>query len=305
MKVVLFCGGLGMRLRDFSENIPKPMVPIGNRPILWHVMKYYASYGHNDFVLCLGYKGDVIKEYFLNYQEWLSNDFVLSNGGRELHLMNRDIDDWRITFADTGMHSSIGQRLLAVRSLVQDEEMFLANYSDGLTNMHLPDMIDHFRGSGATASFLCVHSSASFHLVGFDGDGSVADLSPVADADIWVNGGYYAFRPEIFDVLHDGEELVEEPFARLIDRRALTAYRYTGFWSGMDTFKDRQRLQDLHDRGQLPVGGQEAPRPALAPVAVPNRLNGVNGVNGVNGHNGQNGHSSHRSAPECSHCGRP
>jgi glucose-1-phosphate cytidylyltransferase len=158
---------------------------------------------------------------------------------------------------------------------VEDEEMFLANYSDGLTNMHLPDMIDHFRASSATASFLCVHSSASFHLVGFDGDGAVADLTPVADADIWVNGGYYAFRPEIFDVLRDGEELVEEPFTRLIARRALTAYRYTGFWSGMDTFKDRQRLQDLHDRGQLPVGGLELPRPTLAPVAVATRRSGV------------------------------
>src|SRR5215831_1894812 len=114
MKVVLFCGGLGMRIRDFSENIPKPMVPIGYRPILWHVMRYYAHFGHTEFILCLGYRGDLIKQYFLSYDECLSNDFVLSNGGKNVELSNCDIHDWRITFVDTGLRSNIGQRLLAV-----------------------------------------------------------------------------------------------------------------------------------------------------------------------------------------------
>ena len=135
MKVVLFCGGQGTRLRDYSENVPKPMVPIGYRPILWHVMKYYAHFGHKDFILCLGYRADVIKDYFLNFNECVSNDFVLSAGGAKLELLNRDIQDWTITFAETGPTSNIGQRLKAVEKYVKDEPMFLANYSDGLTDM--------------------------------------------------------------------------------------------------------------------------------------------------------------------------
>src|SRR5215813_5222607 len=119
MKVVLFCGGLGMRLRDYSDTIPKPMINIGYRPILWHVMKYYAHYGHKDFILCLGYKADVIKDYFLNYNECLSNDFILSKGGKKLQLLNSDINDWRITFVDTGIHSNIAQRLKAVEPYLE------------------------------------------------------------------------------------------------------------------------------------------------------------------------------------------
>ena len=148
MKVVLFCGGLGMRLREYSETIPKPMVNIGYRPILWHVMKYYAHYGHKDFILCLGYRADAIKNYFLNYNECASNDFVLSGGGKKLQLFNSDIHDWRITFADTGINSNIGQRLKAVEKYLEGEEEFLANYSDGLTDMPLPQQLEHFHQSG-------------------------------------------------------------------------------------------------------------------------------------------------------------
>ena len=129
MKVVLFCGGLGMRLREYSESIPKPMVPVGYRPILWHVMKYYAHFGHKDFILCLGYRADVIKEYFLDYNECLSNDFTLSQGARKIELANSDIDSWRITFVDTGMQANIGQRLKAVQPYLEGEEAFLANYA--------------------------------------------------------------------------------------------------------------------------------------------------------------------------------
>src|SRR5947207_3840019 len=134
MKVVLFCGGLGMRLREYSENIPKPLVQIGYRPILWNVMKYYAHFGHKDFILCLGWKGDLIKDYFLNYDERVSNDFVLSSGGK-IDLLHQDIRDWRITFVDTGADASVGQRLLAVKSHLAGEEVFLANYSDGLSDL--------------------------------------------------------------------------------------------------------------------------------------------------------------------------
>ena len=252
MKVVLFCGGLGTRLRDLSGEIPKPMVKIGYRPILWHVMKYYAHYGHREFILCLGYKADVIKEYFLNYNEYLSNDFTLSNGGKELYLKQRDITDWNITFVDTGLKSNIGQRLKAVEKYLKDEEIFLANYADGLTNLPLPDMIDYFMKSGKIACFICVKPSQTFHVVSLRDGNLIENIKYVRDTDITINGGYYVFRNEIFQYIRDDEELVVEPFQRLMNEKQLIGYKYDKFWNSMDTFKEQQELNDMFDQGKAP-----------------------------------------------------
>jgi glucose-1-phosphate cytidylyltransferase len=252
MKVVLFCGGLGMRIREADDRVPKPMVTIGYRPILWHVMKYYAHFGHKDFILCLGYRGDAIKEYFLNYNECISNDFTLSEGGKRLELMNSDISDWRITFADTGASSNIGQRLKAVEKHLKGEQEFLANYSDGLTDLPLPEQLTHFRESGAIGTFVSVKPNLSYHFVSTSGDGRVVGMQEIAATDLRINGGYFVFRQEIFDYLEVGEELVEAPFQRLIARGRLAAYQYNGFWMPMDTFKDRQRLEELYGRGDAP-----------------------------------------------------
>jgi len=252
MKVVLFCGGQGMRLREFSDRIPKPMVPIGPRPIIWHLMKYYAHYGHKDFILCLGYKGDVIKEYFLNYKEWLSNDFVIREGGRDLEMMRTDIDDWQITFVDTGLNANIGERLVAVRDHVGDDEVFLANYSDGLTDLHLPDLIERFHHTGATATFMCTTPSQTFHVVSLDSDDRVLSLREASEVGIWVNAGYFVLSRDVFDYIETGEELVLEPFERLAAEGRLTALRHDGFWTGMDTFKDLRKLDDLYAAGAAP-----------------------------------------------------
>lgn len=252
MKVVLFSGGLGMRLRDYSETIPKPMVNIGYRPILWHLMKYYAHYGHKDFILCLGYRGDMIKNYFLNYNECLSNNFILSNGGRDLQLSNTDIHDWKITFIDTGLQANIGQRLMAVREYLEGEEMFMANYTDGLTDFYLPQAIDAFAASRKTASFLSVRPIQSFHVVDIKDDGRVIDIQDLNKSNLWINGGFFIFRNTIFDYMQDGEELVHEPFQRLIRKNELITYRYEGFWISMDTFKDKQRLDDMYASGKTP-----------------------------------------------------
>jgi glucose-1-phosphate cytidylyltransferase len=252
MKVVLFCGGLGTRLREYSENIPKPMVNIGYRPIIWHVMKYYAHYGHTDFILCLGYRGDVIKQYFLNYEECLSNDFVLSKGGRELKLYSRDIEQWNITFVDTGLYSNIGQRLSAVAPYLEGEDVFLANYTDGLSDLPLPTYLDHFHQRNAIASFVSVRPRQSFHIVIADDGSVVKDIRHVAHSDLWLNGGFFVFKREIFAYLGAGEELVEEPFERLIRRGALVTYKHDGFWACMDTFKDKQRLDDMNNQGDCP-----------------------------------------------------
>jgi glucose-1-phosphate cytidylyltransferase len=252
MKVVLFCGGLGLRLRDYADHIPKPMVPIGYRPILWHVMKYYAHFGHRDFVLCLGYRGDLIKQYFLNYNECLSNDFVLSQGGKELQLANRDIHDWKITFADTGVNSNIGQRLRSVEKYVADEELFLANYCDGLTDLHFPSYLDFARRQDTIATFASVRPSLSYHVVRTAPGGLVTEIKELTRSDIRINGGLFILKREIFNYLGPEEELVAQPFQRLIQKGQLAAYEYDGYFAAMDTFKDKQQLDDLYERGDAP-----------------------------------------------------
>ncbi len=251
MKVVLFCGGQGLRLRDHSEQLPKPMVTVGYRPILWHVMRYYAHFGHREFILCLGYKADHIKDYFLNYQEARSNDFVLSGDGN-IELLGRDMSEWRITFVDTGLSANVGQRLRAVRKHVGDEP-FLANYGDVLTDAPLNARIDRFLAGDAVASFMCVRpTSYSFHIVKLGDGDRVAAIRDVATSDLWINGGYFIFRPEIFDLIEPGEELVQEPFARLIAAGRLQGDPYEGFWAPMDTLKDVQALQSAFDGGRPP-----------------------------------------------------
>ena len=223
MKVVLFCGGLGMRMREYSDSIPKPMVNIGYRPILWHIMKYYAHYGHKDFILCLGHRADFIKSYFLNYNECVSNDFVLSRGGKDLQLYSSDIDDWRVTFVDTGMNANIGQRLKAVEKYLEGEDVFLANYSDGLTDLPINDQIEQLEKDRKIASFLCVKPNLSSHFVTLDSNGIVSAIKDVTQSDIRINGGYFVFRKEIFQFMREGEELLHEPFQRLVQQR--TTYR--------------------------------------------------------------------------------
>ena len=262
MKVVLFCGGQGLRLREYSDAVPKPMVPIGYRPIIWHLMKYYAHYGHTDFVLCLGHQGDVIKDYFLNYDECRSNDFVLKGGGngggggerrgRNVEMLSTDTHDWTITFVDTGQQACVGERLRAVRPHLAGERMFLANYADNLSDAPLDALIAQSRRTGDTATFLATRPAQTFHTLDLDPNGRVGGIHAVAESDLRINGGYFVLTDGIWDVLGPGEELVLDPFDRLIARKKLGAYRWDGFWACMDTFKEKQTLDDLHRQGNPP-----------------------------------------------------
>ena len=252
MKVVLFCGGFGTRMREHSETIPKPLVEIGYRPIIWHLMKYYAHHGHTDFILCLGYGGNLIKDYFLKYDECVSNNFVFSSGGKTIELLNSDINDWRITFVETGIHANLGQRLTAVRRYLDGDDVFLVNYSDGLTDLPLNDYLERCIAKGRSASFLSVRPSQSLHAVSSDESGNVLTIKPVPESDFWINGGFFVLRKEIFDYIGDGEELVGAPFQRLIQEKQLYTYKYRGFWASMDTYKDKLTLDALWASGNVP-----------------------------------------------------
>ncbi len=253
MKVVLFCGGQGMRLRDYSEKIPKPMVQLGYRPILWNIMRYYAHYGHKDFILCLGHKADYIKKYFVNYDETISNDFVFEDGGRAINMLKTDISDWRITFLDTGINANIGMRLMQVKEHLEGEEMFLANYSDGLADLNLNAMIEWFaEQEDKVASFVAYQPTQSFHVVKKQDNGIVQSISHIGSAGLFINAGFFVFRREIFDHMEWGDELVNEPFQRLIAQKKLVSWEHNGFWASMDTYKDKQVLDDAYAKGDAP-----------------------------------------------------
>ncbi len=252
MKTVLFCGGQGMRIREYSEAVPKPMIPIGTQPILWHLMSYYAGYGHKDFVLCLGYKAGVIKDFFLSGRPQTFSDCVVSGFGRNVEILGDTREDWRIALMDTGISRNIGGRLMAVRNQVENEDMFLANYSDGLSDVDLDRMITTFRMSNKVACFLAVRPTMSMHLINISNDGRTTSFLNAKQANLWINGGFFIFRPEIFDYMRPGEELVGEPFTRLIAEDKLLAYRHEGFWCPMDTLRDRNHLEELVDRGAMP-----------------------------------------------------
>jgi glucose-1-phosphate cytidylyltransferase len=250
MKVVLFCGGYGMRMRNSAEDLPKPMQMVGPRPLIWHVMRYYAYFGHKEFILCLGYGAEHIKNYFLTYQEAASNDFVMRAG--EIDLMHSDIRDWTITFVDTGLESAIGERLRRVRNHLGGDEYFLANYADVLTDAPLGDMVDKFHASGAVASMMVVPPQSSFHCVDVSEAGEVKEIVPVCQFPIWENGGYFVLSQEIFDYLPPGGDLVADVCGALAGEGRLFGYKYEGFWKPADTFKERAELDNGYHHGHRP-----------------------------------------------------
>ena len=263
MKVVLFCGGRGTRIREYSENVPKPLIPLGGQPIMRHVMQYYASFGHQDFVLCLGYKANVIKDFFINSRPETFADCVVSGSGG-VEILGEIRRDWRVSLIDTGIWRNIGERLWAVREHVKTERMFLANYSDGLTDVNLDDMVAQFEASGKLACFLAVRPPLTYHLAEIEADGRVSNFRSSETSDMWINGGYFLMRPEIFDYMRDGEELVLEPFSRLIAEDKLMAYKYEGFWRSMDTLRDWQTLEAMVERGDLPWLNHSQDQPKIS-----------------------------------------
>lgn len=254
MKVVIFCGGMGLRMRDASALVPKPMVTVGRRPLLWHQMAYYAHFGHTDFVLCTGYKGEVVEAYFRDALHGCTDVFVLENGHERIEIERPDMSGWRVELVDTGIEANIAQRLLSARPHLEGEEMFLANYGDVLSDVDLDALVGAFARTERTAAMLSVRPPRSFHVVEMgEADGmfhQVDSLGEFGRADVWINGGFFVFRPGVFDAIRPGEELVERPFQRLAARGELLAHRYEGFWQPMDSLKDQQQLEDMWAAGE-------------------------------------------------------
>jgi glucose-1-phosphate cytidylyltransferase len=278
VKVVIFCGGLGLRMRSSDDSAPKPMVPVGHRPVLWHVMRYYAHFGHTEFILCLGYGANAVKDYFLNYQETHSNDFVLSKGGEQIELLSSDISEWRITFVDTGIDTAIGERLRRVRRYLDDDEVFLANYGDVLTDAPMNQIVDQLLATDAAASLLAVPPQDSFHVVYINDRSRITGFVPAAEMNMRINGGYFVLRQDIFDYLNEGEDLVMNACVRAAADGRMLAIPYDGFWAAMDTLKERSWLEDLYRTGQSPwaVWRDQPPAPgrAIGAVDVPD-INGI------------------------------
>jgi glucose-1-phosphate cytidylyltransferase len=252
MKVVLFCGGLGMRMGADNQSLPKPMMPIGSRPVLWHVMRYYAHFGHKDFILCLGHGAQAVKDYFLNYRETTSNDFVIRQGGDDIKMLSTDISEWSISFIDTGIDTAIGERLRRVRSYLDGDEIFLANYGDVLTDAPMNELIKEFSDTDAVGQLLAVRPQNSFHVVDIQVDTTITGLTPVADMAMRINGGYFVLRQGIFDYLKEGEDLVMDACIRAARAGRLRAAVYDGFWAPMDTLKERSALEAQYRQGNSP-----------------------------------------------------
>ena len=271
MTVVLFCGGQGIRLQMTSPGVPKPLVPIGGEPILGHLMRWYAHHGHREFVVCLGHGGHRIERYFLEERGPAAVE-PLPGGARRVRIAWNGDDEWAITLVPTGLHASIGERLRAVREHL-DGATFLANYADGLSDLDLPTFVLRFQSSGAVGGLITVRPPSTHHLVLTDRRGRVESVCSPAEHGLRINGGFFVFRPEIFEWLAPGEDLVDGLFPRLVSAGQLFAHAHDGFWACMDTPKDWLALQEMEAAQRTPwkVWRQAGGDP-LAPTAPPPRL---------------------------------
>lgn len=250
MKVVLFCGGYGMCMRDGVDDVPKPMAMVGERPLIWHVMRYYAHFGHKEFILAMGYGARHISRFFLDYDETHSNDFVIEAG--TVRPLNTDISDWRISCLHTGVDTPIGERLRRVREHLGADEYFMANYADVLTDAPLDQIVERLKSSGAIASLLAVPPQSAFHVVECGDGGMVSDIHSVSTLRLRENGGYFVMHRDLLDELRPGEDLVADCLTRLAHAGQVLAYPYDGFWMPADTVKERVVLDHLARTGQAP-----------------------------------------------------
>lgn len=252
MKTVILCGGRGTRLGEHGVNIPKALIDIGGKPVLWHLLKLYAAHGLNDFVLCLGYLGEAIKRYFLE-QQWLDHDFTLqmkASGEFELQPHRLSRENWRITFVDTGLETNTGGRLKKIQALIGADETFCATYGDGLANVDLRALLRFHAAHGRLATLTAVNPRSQFGLVKLDESSAVVEFQEKPLLQEWINGGFFVFDRRVFDYLQEDSILEREPFEQLARERQIMAFQHDGFWKCLDTYKDHLEFNQLWDAGQ-------------------------------------------------------
>ncbi len=252
MKTVILCGGRGTRLGEHGASIPKALIEIGGRPVLWHLLKIYSHHGLKDFIFCLGYLGDAIKRYFLEHH-WLYSDFTLEMGRTgEYRLDKHDVqgEEWSITFAETGLDTNTGGRVKRIEKYLGDDESFCVTYGDGLADVDLTALLEFHRRHGRMATLTAVHPRSNFGLLKMDADGAVTDFEEKPVMHELINGGFFVFNRRIFNYLDGNCVLEREPLQRLAAERQLIAYPHSGFWKCMDTYKDNMEFNQLWESGR-------------------------------------------------------
>ena len=251
MKVVILAGGLGTRLGEETSIKPKPMVEIGGRPIIWHIMKIYSHYGFNDFIVLCGYKGEVIKRYFANY--YLNNsDITIDMRSNSVDVHYNEIEPWRVTLIDTGVETMTGGRIRRIKKFVENET-FMLTYGDGVSDVNIAKLLEYHKKSGKIATLTAVRPTARFGVVNMAEDGSVVNFKEKPSGDgVWINGGFFVLEPKVFDYIPEGDSVVweREPLERLSAAGQLSAYAHSGFWRPMDMLKDKKDLNEMWDKGE-------------------------------------------------------
>ena len=254
MKTVILAGGYGTRIRDVADNIPKPMIPIGPYPIIFHIMKLYAKFHHKDFIVCLGYKGQIIKDFFLNY-ETSTRDFSVSFGtGKITYHNDHSEDDWNVTLADTGLRSMTGSRISQIKKYLGNED-FMITYGDGLSDVDINKLIKFHKSHGKTLTITGVRPPGRFGEMKTNEKGQVLEFNEKPQASAGrISGGFFVASPKLFDYLNDNEDLVfeQEPMRKLVSDNELMMYEHDGFWQPMDTNREYQLLNSLYDKGEAP-----------------------------------------------------
>ncbi len=250
MKVAILCGGKGTRLRELTGVLPKPLVEIGGKPILWHIMKIYSYYGFNDFILCLGYKGEMIKEYFMNQADWRYNDFILDFKSKKHEIIYKannykvKHEDWKITFVDTGQETNTGGRIKKIEEYIGGDDFFVT-YGDGLSDIDLNKLLDFHKKNKKIATITCVNPPSQFGVVEINEEGIITKFEEKPLLNQWISGGFFVFNKRIFDYIRENDILEKEPFEKLAKERQAIAYKHKGFWKCMDTYKDTRVLNEL------------------------------------------------------------
>jgi glucose-1-phosphate cytidylyltransferase len=252
MKVALLAGGLGTRLREETEFRPKPMVPIGGKPILWHIMKTYANFNHNDFIVCTGYRGDVIRQYFRDF-ETMNLDFTIKIGAQSILTMHGALEEagWSVTVADTGAETMTGGRLFRIRNYL-GSETFMCTYGDGVADVNIRELLAFHKSHGKVATMTVVRPVSRFGAVDISENGDVGHFREKPQADGWVNAGFFIFEPKVFDYLDENSILENEPLTNLARDNQLVAYRHEGFWQPMDTYRETLMLNEMWAQGSAP-----------------------------------------------------